>query len=211
MATPKRQASGHESSKLVLFAKGRLPSWKIVRRNSIQKEKLMKKDQKCFGLACILLFAAGLIFLPAHSVSAVEQEMVLVGRIAETEGQILRYVPDTQDWVATVKDAPFGLEDALYSDQTARGEFIMPNGIWVRIGGSTQIQLIALKMDASEIDIASGVARFYNKSADGMLKVTTPFGYVLAEPSSAFDLYVGDQSAEVIGIGRCGQFYPPEG
>jgi hypothetical protein len=160
----------------------------------------MRNRQKCFAPAWILLFLAGLVFLPVRSASAQQQEAVVVGRIAYIEGQILRYVPDTQDWVATVKDAPFGLDDALYSDQTAKGEFIMPNGIWARIGGSTQIQLIALKNDASEMDVASGVARFYNKSADGMLKVTTPFGYVMAEPNSAFDLYVGDQSVEVIAI-----------
>jgi hypothetical protein len=33
-----------------------------------------------------------------------------------------------------------------------------------------------------------------------MLKVTTPFGYVLADPGSVFDLYVGDQSVEVLAL-----------
>ncbi len=131
---------------------------------------------------------------------AASEEGIVVGRIAHIEGQVLRYVPDTQDWVATVKDAPFGMEDALYSDTRARAEFIMPNGLWLRIGPSTQVQLIALKHDASELDIASGVARFYNKSSEAMLKVTTPFGYVLAEPGGSFDIYVGDQSTEVIAL-----------
>jgi len=31
----------------------------------------------------------------------------------------------------TVKDAPFGREDALYSDQDGKAEFIMPNNTWV--------------------------------------------------------------------------------
>jgi len=93
------------------------------------------------------------------------------------------------------------MNDALYSDASAKAEFIFPNGLLVRIGSSTQIQLIALKSDASEMDVASGVARFYNKNPNGMLKVTTPFGYVLAEPGSIFDLYVGDQSVEVLALG----------
>ena len=114
------------------------------------------------------------------------------------EGQLLRYVPENQDWVAEVKDAPFGLNDALYSDASAKAEFIMPNGLWVRIDGSTRIQLIALKAEASEVDVASGVVRFYNRN--GVLKVTTPFGYVLAEPGSTFDIYVGDQSVEVLAL-----------
>jgi hypothetical protein len=128
------------------------------------------------------------------------QETVVVGRIAHMEGQVLRFVPDTKDWVVTVQDAPFGMNDALYSEPKARAEFIVPNGLWIRIGASTQIQPIALKSDASDIDLASGVARFSNKSANGVVKATTPFGYVLAEPHSTFDLYVGDQSAEVIAL-----------
>ena len=106
--------------------------------------------------------------------AAAQQESILVGRIAYVEGQLLRYVPESKDWVIVGKDAPFGMDDALYSDASAKAEFIFPNGLLVRIGSSTQIQLIALKGDASEIDVASGVARFYNRNPNGMLKVTLP-------------------------------------
>ena len=106
----------------------------------------------------------------------------LVGRITFIDGQLLRYVYDEQDWVATVKDAPFGLEDAVYSSDTGKAEFKLPNGVWVRTGSDTQIQLIALREDVAEIDVASGTARFYNKSQKAVIKATTPFGYVLARP-----------------------------
>ena len=124
----------------------------------------------------------------------------LVGRITYIDGQLLRYIFDEQDWVATVKDAPFGLEDAVYSSDTGKAEFKLPNGVWVRTGSDTQIQLIALREDVTEIDVASGTVRFYNKSQKTVIKVTTPFGYVLAQPDTAFDLYVGDDSAEVISL-----------
>src|SRR5438477_6843918 len=153
--------------------------------------------KKWYGLA-VLMVAAGLV--SPLVLRAAAQEAVLVGRIAHTEGQILRFVPETQDWVATVKDAPFGLNDTLYSEPQARAELMMPNGLGVRIGASTQIQLLALRNDASDLDVASGVARFYNKSARGVVKATTPFGYVLAEPHATFDLSVGDQSAEVLAL-----------
>jgi hypothetical protein len=123
------------------------------------------------------------------------------------EGQVLRYVPESKDWVIARTDTPFGLNDALYSDESAKAEFSFPNRLVVRIGASTQIQLIALKSDASELDVASGVARFYNRNPEGMLKVTCPFGYVLAEPGSIFDLYAGDQSVEVLALsGRVDYF-----
>jgi hypothetical protein len=146
--------------------------------------------------SCLLLFTAVLVAAPVCRASA--EEGFLVGRITHVEGQLLRFVPAEKDWVATVKDAPFGMDDALYSDEDGKAEFIMPNGTWVRIGSSTQLQLIALKTDVTEVDVASGVARFYNKSANALVKATTPFGYILAQPESTFDLYVGDESAEVI-------------
>src|SRR5215467_10612822 len=167
------------------------PCLKIIRRRGRDKRN------KWYGLAGLMV-AACLVFFLVPCASA--QEAGLVGRIAHTEGQVLRFVPETQDWVATVQDAPFGIHDTLYTDSRARAEFRMPNGLWVRTGGSTQIQLLALQSDASDLDVASGVARFYNKSAHGVVKANTPFGSVLAEPHSAFDLYVGDQSVEVIAL-----------
>ncbi len=139
------------------------------------------------------------------------EEPVLVGRVTLIEGQLLRYIYAEQDWVATVKDAPFGLDDAVYSDDTGKAEFKLPNGVWVRAGSDTQIQLLALREDLTEIDVASGTVRFYNKSQKAVVKATTPFGYVLAKPGCAFDLYVGDESAEVISLNGSVDFVIGEG
>ena len=148
--------------------------------------------------SCLLLFTAVLVASPVCGTAA--EDRSLVGRISYVDGQLLRFVPAEKDWVATVKDAPFGMDDALYSDQNGKAEFILPNNTSVRIGSSTQLQLIALKPDVTEVDVASGIARFYNKSSNVLIKTTTPFGYVVAQPESSFDLYVGDQSAEVISL-----------
>jgi hypothetical protein len=64
--------------------------------------------------------------------------------------------------VAVVRDAPFGAEDTLFSGSRGMAELIDPNGTWIRIGNSTQIQFITLDTDLAEMDVASGVARFYN-------------------------------------------------
>jgi len=146
-------------------------------------------------LAC---FGAVLIGVPVEAGDSDEE--ILVGRIAHVEGKLLRYIDEENDWVLTVKDSPFGLEDALYSGEKARAEFIMPNRTWLRIGPNTQLQLIALNRETTTIDVASGLARLYNKSEDTLIKVTTPFGYVVAPDGAAFDLYVGDESLEVIAL-----------
>jgi hypothetical protein len=127
-------------------------------------------------------------------------EGVYVGRVAYVEGQLLRYVPEQKDWVATVNDAPFGLNDSLYADSRTKAEFTMPNGTRVRVGGNTQIQLIALKVDLTYLDVASGTARLFNRSTNAVIQATTPFGYVVAPAGTAFDLYVGERSLEVISL-----------
>jgi hypothetical protein len=151
-------------------------------------------------LITLILFFAVVPTALAQSWADREQG-VMVGRISDVEGgQLLRYVPEEKDWVATVKDTPFGLDDALYSEQDARAEVIMPNGARMRIGGDTQVQLIALREDVTEVDVAAGTARFYNNGDRGVVKVTTPFGYVVAGAGATFDVSVGAQSAEVMAL-----------
>ena len=157
-----------------------------------------------------LIFA--LLFTAASPATGQQQKQpILVGHIAHLEGQLLRYVPETKDWVATVKDAPFGLEDALYADKNTRAEIIMPNSTILRIGGNTQAQLLRLTDDVTEIDIASGTARFYNNSSNTVIRATTPFGSVVAPAGTSFDLYVGDESIEVIALKGRVEFVHPAG
>ncbi len=163
----------------------------------------MKRRGKLSWLTIIWL----LVMIPMTSPQAQprsedrdEEETILVGRISHVEGEVSRYVPDEKDWVATVKDTPFGINDALYSDKGGRAEIIMPNSTWARIDGDTQIQLIELRGDVTEIDVASGVARFYNKGFDAVIKARTPFGYVTGPAETTFDLSVGDDSAEVVAL-----------
>ena len=115
--------------------------------------------------------------------SAADAPAVVVGRVYTIEGDLLRYVPEENDWVAVVRDAPFGTEDTLFSGSRGMAELVAPNGTWIRVGNSTQIQFIALDTDLSEMDVAAGVARFYNKGSDTVIKATSPFGYVLAIPA----------------------------
>jgi hypothetical protein len=155
--------------------------------------------QSRLSLLAVLILGVCVLGTTAPGITA--QEAPIVGRIAHIDGQILRYVQGAQEnWVPAVKDSPLGMNDAVHSDVDARAEFIIPNGLWLRMGANTQIQIIALKSDTSQIDVAFGIARFYNKSSNGLIKATTPFGFVLAGPGTIFDLYVGDRSLEVVSL-----------
>jgi len=170
-----------------------LGKWSLIL--GIQENGMRRLSALALGLILAVVWAPAVCAQAGNP-----EEPALVGRITFIDGQLLRYVYDEQDWVATVKDAPFGLEDAVYSSDTGKAEFKLPNVVWVRTGSDTQIQLIVLRDDLTEIDVASGTTRFYNKSQKAVIKATTPFGYVFARPGTAFDLYVGDDSAEVISL-----------
>lgn len=146
----------------------------------------------------IWLFLIVIAIVP--STFAANATAVTIGRVYYIEGDLLRYVPEVKDWVSMVKDAPFGTEDTLFAGNRGMAEMIVPNGTWIRIGDNTQIQFIALETDLSETDIASGVARFYNKSSRSIVKTSSPFGYVLANPGTVFDFYVGENSVEVVAV-----------
>ena len=154
-----------------------------------------------------VLFFLSFLMIPvslsyAHVESRDQEEVsaILVGRISHIEGQLLRYVPEEEDWVVTVKDSPFGIDDVLYSSFDGRAEIIMPNNTWARVDGDTQIQLIVLNDKSTEIDLASGKARLYNKSSDAVIKATTPLGNVTAPAETIFDLYVGENAVEIIAL-----------
>ena len=153
--------------------------------------------KKWMGLLVCFFLTAVATVSPS---SAEDTPPMVVGRIFYIEGDLLRYVPAEKDWVAVVKDAPFGTEDALFSGSRGMAELIVPNGTWIRIGNSTQVQFITLDTDLAETDVASGMARFYNKSSNTVIKVTSPFGYVLAYPGMVFDFYVGENSVEVVAV-----------
>jgi hypothetical protein len=140
-------------------------------------------------------------FLSTATLShAAEFPDMTVGRIFYVEGDLLRYVPGENDWTDAGKDSPFGSDDTLLSASGGMAELIVPNGVWIRIGNSTQIHFAKLDPDQTEMDIRMGKIRIYNKGPQAYVKVTSPFGYVLADPETTFDLYVNETSAEVVSI-----------
>jgi hypothetical protein len=148
------------------------------------------------GTIILLLAALALV----SQASAANLQAMTIGRVYFVEGDLLRYIPADNDWVPMVNDTPFAVEDSFFSSYQGRAEMFVPNGTWIRVGYNTQIQFIALDSDLSEVDVSSGVARFNNKGSETVIKATSPFGYVIAYPGTAFDFYIGENSVEVVAV-----------
>jgi hypothetical protein len=150
------------------------------------------------SVICFLLALSSASEAEVESKDEVKQEPILVGRVTHAEGRLLRYIPEKEIWAATAADTPFALNDRLYSEVKAKAELMLPNNTMTRIGSSTEIQLVELKTDATEMVVDTGIARFYNKGSGVQLKVITPRGYVIAPGGTSFDVWVKDGSVEVV-------------
>jgi len=134
------------------------------------------------------------------------EENILVGRIAHIEGQLLRHMPEEDDWVLTDVDTPFGAYDNVFSSEDGKAEIIMPNNTLVRIGGDTQLQLVELTDAVTELDISSGTARLYNNSSSTEIRTATPFGEVIMPPETVCDLFVHEAQAELASLNGTVEF-----
>jgi len=149
-------------------------------------------------LLSIIWVAAFVFATHMIALAAPPSDAILVGRISYVGGNLLRYVPEGEDWVLTVQDSPAGPKDAFYTDENGKAEFMFPNNSLIRLRESTQLEIAAVRNDLTQIYLTSGLARFYSKGPDTVVRAETPFGYVVAPPGTRFDLYVGDESVEII-------------
>jgi hypothetical protein len=172
----------------------------------------MERQRRVVESAGLLIFLF-LSFLPPvfsqQQPSGKDQPLALVGRIGQTEGEVLRFVADNDDWIVVAKGALFQSEEVFYTDEKGGAEFIMPNDTTARIGCKTQIQLTKIQNDITEVYIASGVARITNKGPSITIKASTPFGDIITPAETIFDLHAGDESVEVVCIKGKAVFIPP--
>lgn len=132
---------------------------------------------------------------------AAAEAPILVGRVAHIDGELLRYVPEEEDWVLTVKDSPLGPKDVLHSGRDGRAEVTFPNGTTVRLGYATQLEVTTLEDDLTDLYVGSGQVRLYSRGSRTLIRAATPFGYAVVNPGGRADMYVGDESVEVISLG----------
>ena len=162
--------------------------------------------------SCMALYVAIMPLLMANVAFAVpSEEGMLVGRVAHVEGQLLIYAPEEEDWVLTVKDAPAGPGDIFHSGENSRAELVLPNDTLIRLDQSTEVELVALEDDLTQVGVTSGQARFFNNGQEAILRADTPFGYVLAPGASSFDLTVGDASMDVVALNGTVSFFQTSG
>jgi hypothetical protein len=158
-----------------------------------------KNPLRYLVIAALVTFSAT-VALAQDAQDWEEQDTTLVGRITHLEGTLSRYADDQDDWVDTAQDAPVGTQDRLYTAAESRAEIILPNNTWIRMDGDTEIQIVTLGANFTEMDISVGTVRLYNKSSTAEIKTTTPFGHIITPAGAAVDLSVYDDGVMVTAL-----------
>lgn len=137
----------------------------------------------------------------AAPVIAAGEEVAVVGRITEIAGgELLRYDPDAGEWVALVPDSPFGIDDALYTDERARAEILIPNGTLVRLDDYTQILCLSLQERLTHIQLSDGRVQVVSRANGADIEVQTAFGRLRLAAGAAADIAVDGQQATVTAV-----------
>jgi hypothetical protein len=123
---------------------------------------------------------------------------ILIGRMTHVEGNVLTYSEDEEDWVEAGSNTPVGAEDGFYADKDAKAELVFPNDTMLRIGEATEVEVLRIDEEATEVYIRTGIVRAYSRGLDAVMKVGTAMGYVEIPPQGIADFFVDDQSTEVV-------------
>ncbi len=125
---------------------------------------------------------------------------ILIGRITYMEGTVMTYSEDEEDWMEIGLNTPVGAEDEFYTDKGAKAELIFPNDTMLRTGELTDVEILSIEEDATEVYIRSGIVRAYNHGPDTVMKVGTAMGYIEIPPQGIVDFYVNDRASEIVAI-----------
>jgi hypothetical protein len=125
---------------------------------------------------------------------------IIVGRIAHVEGQIYRYMNVDQSWAETYLESPAGTQDVLATGANSRAEFVFPNNFLVRLDENAEIEILELAENVGVFTLPKGMARFYNQSAEGSLRVETVMGTAKVGPGSAVDMLVEGNTVVVSAV-----------
>jgi hypothetical protein len=142
-----------------------------------------------------------LVFLWLPGPAVAQEAPAVIGRItAVFGGELLRYDTEAREWVQLVEDAPFGLDDALYSEERARAEIFIPNGTLVRLDGNTQILTLALEAQLTHLQLDGGLLRAISRENGAGIEILTRFGRVWVPSGAAADIAVDPRAASVTAV-----------
>ncbi len=153
------------------------------------------------------------VLLPALVIFAAQPAYgsILIGRVTYSEGSVFTYGEEEDGWVEVGQDAPVGAEDGFYTEEGGRAEMVFPNDTMLRMGEMSEVEVLKVEQEVTEVFVRSGIVRVYCNSDDAVFRVETPMGYVEVPPKGVTDIYVGDRTTEIVAIEEDSHFHKTVG
>lgn len=191
------------------------------------------KPPRFFGLMGSMLIAAASLSAAfsasAQSTSPEADPPGRVARLADLNGQVWLYSPDTAEWIAADRNRPLTNGDRLATDPGARAELQVGSTI-LRLDASSELEVVELDDDTISLQLHGGsmTARVRNFNDAGEVDVLTEEGrFVLQRagryridrdrPASHLTVYTGEavyegpNSALTVTAGQRAEFWLDSG
>jgi hypothetical protein len=204
-----------------------------ARRASQEFSTMTFKPPRYFGLMGSLLIAAASLsasFTASAQSTAPEADPPgRVARLADLNGQVWLYSPDSAEWVAADRNRPLTSGDRLATDPGARAELQVGSTI-LRLDASSELEVVELDDDTISLQLHGGsmTARVRNFNDAGEVDVMTEEGrFVLQRagryridrdrPASHLTVYSGEavyegpNSALTVTAGQRAEFWLDSG
>ncbi len=190
------------------------------------------KPPRFFGLMASLLIAAASLAAAFNASAQTAPEADPPGRVARLanlNGQVWLYSPDTAEWVAAKRNRPLTSGDRLATDPGARAELQVGSTI-LRLDASSELEVVQLDDNSISLQLHGGsmTARVRNLTDAGEVDIQTEEGrFVLQRagryridrdrPASHLTVYTGEavyegpNSALTVTAGQRAEFWLDSG
>ena len=149
-----------------------------------------------------MVLFVGLSLVPAAF--AESEDPPGVARVALIEGHASYHLRDGKDWVGVAVNAPLVTGDRFYAGVGSRAEIQVAGGTYLRLGPETQIELLELAVDATQVRIPMGqmILRLREDPRRRHVEINVPGAAFVIKKAGRYRVDVNPDGRTTIRIGR---------
>lgn len=153
-------------------------------------------------IAMALLAVASVVV--AASAARAEDDPPGVARVSIVEGPASYQLRESEEWTGVAVNAPLVTGDRLYSGEGARAEIQLAPGTYARLGAETQIDLIELAADATQVSVPFGraIVRLRDDPAARHVELDTPTAAITLRRAGSYRVDVEAGGRTTIRVAR---------
>lgn len=138
------------------------------------------------------------------AVARAEDDPPGVARVSVIEGPASYQLRESDEWTGVAINAPLVTGDKLYSGEGGRAEIQLAPGIYARLGAETQLDLVELAADATQVSVPMGraIIRLRDDPARRHVELDTPTVALTLKRAGSYRVDVLPGGRTTVRVGR---------